>query len=295
MGWRERDYSQERMPYSDGPFGGAFGRPGPAAWRLMLVHGVVFVGMLIVRRAPGLAEWIALSEAARRPTGVLLHPFALGLNVPNLTLLMSIFSAMFLLWALLQLGTTIENRLGSAWMLTSYAVANVLAGLGYVGIAAFDPAFAGYPLVMPIGALAAWAWWGWRNIQIDTVMIFSSTMRAGNLIGIIAVIYIGLTVLGRGFGTLAWLAAIGAACLAPGLVDAFNTWRERRAQPTRVGAVRRRALRAVERAETAAPATDAPEDDVDEILAKISREGIDALTSAERARLEAARLRRLGK
>ncbi|MCA9244000.1 MAG: hypothetical protein KDA32_08610, partial [Phycisphaerales bacterium] len=178
------------------------------------------------------------------------------------------------------------------WLLSTYAVGNLLGGGGFLIVARLNPPLAIFPLMMPIGALAAWAWWGWRNLRTDTVLVFSQAVRAGDLIAIIAAVYIGMTILGRGFGTVAWLAAIGCGIAAPALVDAINEWREGRAEaPARVA--RRPATRSISRERSEQPAPETRDDDIDDVLAKISREGMDALTDAERARLEAARQRKL--
>ncbi len=304
MGWRERDYSQWSWREPGGRADWRSRLPPPAAAGLLVVLAVAYIAFLIMRAETGtqLEPWIrlygqtratlenpALAETAVdaprgcTPLAVLLHPLASER-------VLSLLLAMLTVWIL---GGMIEQRIGAARMLTYFWVGCVMAGAGYFVTARFAPDMAVLPLDDPVGAFAAWCVACWFAFRWDPIDVLGRTFPLSGVIATCALISVGLTLFLFGFAAFAWLVAVVCGGAAAPLVEALARVIAVRSQ--RLAARRAptpRAPRQPVRAslpprESLAPSAD--EAEIDEILAKISREGLPALTADERRRLEAAR------
>lgn len=304
MGWRERDYSQAswREPRRIG----GIRLPPTVTLVLLAAHGVLFVALQITRAetGPALDSWTRLggrvesgparSEAPAaaasltplRATGVLLHP--VGTN--------RVLTLIFVVVTLWILAGPLESRIGGGRVLLLYVAGSLLAGAAFYAVAALAPTLGATALDYPVGAFAAWCLASWWVFADDFLIVFGKVSTRAKLIAIFAAVSVGLTLLLGGFGALAWLAAVALAVLAAYLLPLLE-WRAapRRARPVAARAPRERPIRVPVRvnaglpdaAAAAPPARRAIE--IDDILAKISREGLAALTPAERSRLESAR------
>ena len=121
----------------------------------------------------------------------------------------------------------------------------------------------------------------YRSLAGEMTLFLGKLRRVSHLVGVAVAVMVGLMFVLHGLGALGWLAAlIVGGCAEPLL----------RSLPA-ASALRRSARpRHVVRPSIPPPPDDA---DVDDILEKISRDGIDSLTPEDRERLEAARRAKL--
>lgn len=281
MGVWDRDYSKTDCGRE---VGGIDWRSRLPPRGTLILIGLHLVGFLIVR-----AAWHDGGEAAQilarlrndtlHPGAVLLHPFG---NVSFWMLALVVYA----IWAL---GGRIESRLGAGRLLGMYALGTLLAGVVFLGFAQLSSEHSAYALDTPAGALAAWALAAWRTMRDEMVSVFGKLMTTAKLVGLGAAIVVGLIYLVEGPGATGWLIAAAAGSLA---WPATNLARQ--SGGVRAGSFggRRREAASGGAASDNVEA-DAADAVLDEILAKISREGIDALTPAEHHRLEAARRAKL--
>ncbi len=273
MGWHERDYSSDTWG-EIGTRRGGLRWPPRGAGILIIVHAAAFVlvQVLFSEGAAGQVTMLTLSQESAYALGILLHPLA---TREALTL---IFSAV-IIWLL---GGHIERLRGRGRMLLLYVLGNVLAGLAYYAIARFAPAAAGIPLDSPAGASAAWCVLACTAMAGERLALLGRYWRAWQLLGVGLAVIVGLMFAFHRLGAIGWLAALTAGAGAHPVLAGLGAWRS--------SAVRGRPVvrRSVPRRQPAAEDVD-----IDDILAKISREGIDALTQADRDRLDAARQARL--
>jgi len=274
MGWRDRDYSS--TDYRETRFSpGGLRRPPNATLVLMILHGAALLLMLAMHAGDGqsVAQMLALSGASAHVLGVFLHPIATT----------SLLSAAFVVLTLWGLAGRLEPRLGSQRIVLLYIVANVAGGAAYFLIARLAAAVAGAPLDYPVGALAALCLLATRRLREDSVQVFGRMTNMGRVCAICGLIVIGLAVVMNGLGALAWLAAAAVGTASGVVMERMPAL----AMPKR----RPRVRPSIRRPNGGLPPIEQPE--VDDILAKISREGLDALTDAERQRLEAVRRAKL--
>ncbi len=267
MSWRDREYNQSS--YRDA-YSGAVLRewlPPAGTLTILLIHL--------------LAPWFlpkAGELAATDPLGILIHPL---LSPP---ILASLLAAVSLWW----LGAEVEQTHGTLTTVGLYAAGNLVAGLSAYGFARAAPALAALP-VLPLGALSAWGLLLWGRPHWDQMPVLGrvvSTRRALAILALVFAAYVVTTYGGYSFSPL--IAALGG--LATGWVYAISTQR----RPARRAPPRARSIDApAGGAALRRPAEAEP--DIDGILAKISREGIAALTEDERRLLEAARQAKLRK
>lgn len=304
MGWRERDYSHWSWREPGGRADWRSRLPPPATAGLLVVLAVAYVAFLIMRAETGteLEPWIrlygqtratldspALAETAVdaprgcTPLAVLLHPLASER-------VLSLLLAMLTVWIL---GGLVEQRIGPARMLTYFWVGCVMAGAGYFVAARLAPNMAVLPLDDPVGAFAAWCVACWFAFRWDPIDVLGRTFPLSGVIATCALISVGLTLFLFGFAAFAWLVAVVCGGAAAPLVETLARvialrWRRHEARRSSRPPAPRQPVRASppER-EALVPSPD--EAEIDEILAKISREGLPALTPDERRRLEAAR------
>ncbi len=277
MGWQDRDYSD-----------GAYGEPVSTTWgirrppnatlALMVVHGAAYLLAVALDRGQGqvIADRFVLSGATANRLGILLHP--LGTT--------RFLTALFVVLALWSVGGRLEVRFGMRHLVALYLVCNVAAGAIYLAVARGLPALAVMPLDYPVGALAGFCVVAGLRLRYEAVLILGRVTSAAKLYAVCGAVVIVLAIAGARAGAVAWLAGVIAGGLAALLVElgpALVKPRQYR--------VRRVIRRSVPRPR-AAPVT-LEEPDIDDILAKISREGLASLTDAERERLEAARQAKL--
>jgi membrane associated rhomboid family serine protease len=276
VGWQDRDYS-------DGSYGEPVSttwgirRPPGATLALMILHGVAFLLMLALQHGDGqaIAALLPLSGSAATPLGILLHPLGNA----------SFFTALFVVLAFWSLGGRLELRLGVQRLIAVYVLGNLAAGAAYFGVARGLPALAAMPLDYPVGALAGLCAVAWQRLRDDAVQVLGRVTSAAKVYAICGAIVVGLAILEAREGAAAWLAGALAGGVSAWL---FMYW----PGPVRF---RRRATRQVVRPSIPRSVLQPPpaEPDIDDLLAKISRQGIASLTDAERQRLETARRAKL--
>jgi len=275
VGWQERDYSDESYGEPVSTTGG-LRRPPNGTLALMIIHGAAFVLMLMLRHGNGeaIVAMCALSGETAHPLGILLHPLATA----------DVLRAAFVVLALWSLAGRLEPRMGLLRLVVLYVAGNLMAGGVYFGVALGLPTLATAPLDYPVGALAALCLTAWRQLRHDLVQVLGRVMSIATIYAICAGIVVVLAFAGAREGALAWLLAAAAGA---GSAPLAARWSSGPRRPRRVRQVVRPSIPPA----IIQPPPDEP--DVDDILAKISREGIGALTDAERDRLERARRAKL--
>ncbi|MFQ5806718.1 MAG: rhomboid family intramembrane serine protease [Phycisphaerae bacterium] len=280
MGVYDRDYTKTGAGRGAGIAWGAH-LPPRGALALIVLHGLGFLTVLMMRHDAGgaAATMFVLRGAASHPAAIVLHPIGSE----------SILTLAFVAYAIWTLGGRIESRWGTTRLLSLYVLGTIISGGVYFGFAQRAPDLAGYALVMPTGALAAWALAAWRNLSDEMVSVFGRLVTVAKATAIGAAIVAGLVFFRGGPAATAWLIAAAAGSLAWPVVNVFrgNVRASSAARQLR----RARAARPPTRCDAAQPVAEDPA--IDDLLAKISREGLDALTPAERERLEAARQAKL--
>ncbi|MEP0845961.1 MAG: hypothetical protein HRF50_03960 [Phycisphaerae bacterium] len=273
MSWEHRSYSWDS---------GREARPGPrnllltpVTLGLLIVHatGFLIVQMMLFDVGREAAAFFPLVGAASHPAAIVLHPVSTQ----------SVLSLAFVLLIIWSAGKTLESALGGIRLLRAYLAGNLVAGGVYFGLARLLPGSAQAPLMEPIGALAAWSALAVQHLGRELTPLFGRSVSLRRLIAICCSVVALLMLVRYGAGSAAWLVAAccgGAFPLAFELARLVRPWR---------GPRRRRIETRPAREGRTAPS----EADIDEILAKISREGLGSLTELERARLEEARQLRL--
>ncbi len=279
MGWRDRDYSKDEPWTQRGAAGAIFRWPSRAAGVLILVHVGAFVLMLLIGTEPGgaaVVQNLSLSDKQAHPLAIVTHPLATRD-------LLSIIVTIFILWTL---AARVEQQFGWRRMIALYAAGNLLAGAAFFTLARLWPPLAGAGLDSPTGAFAAWCVIAYRGMSDQMVPVFGRMHRLSRVVAVSIAIAVTLMLALRGLGTIGWAAALTAGgCAEPvianvggGLVRMPRRTHLRPSIPDEDGGGRLRG----------------PDPfDVDDILAKISRNGIGSLTPRDRDRLEAARQARL--
>lgn len=294
MSWQDRDYNADSA-------GGGLHRfwrdariflPPPATLALVVVHVIAYWVVLAMGygRSPQAAVPLALSSGYLSPYGVLAHPIAANSGLISTLVIIAIWTA----------GGAIENLIGPNRLFTLYVVGNVFAGVGYVAVAGFLPHLAVAPLAVPLGAWMAWLMLVLRQYPYEILSIFGFTVRVirfmGALLAVAALAALFRFQAGAAALLAAGLTAAGAAYVLETLgarVTHAHHEPERRAP--------RRPMQGPPEMEFLGDDEEEVDDDaaasinVDDLLEKISRSGIDSLTPEERARLEQARQERLRK
>jgi membrane associated rhomboid family serine protease len=276
LGWHDRDYADGVQGDSVAARWGIT-RPPPATLALMVLHGAAYLLMVALGQSQGLAGRLVLSGGAANRLGILLHQ--LGTT--------SFPTALFVVLALWSVGGRLETRLGKRHLLALYVVCNLAAGAAYLAVARGVPALAALPLDYPVGGLAGFCVVAALRLRNEAVLVFGRVTSAPKLYVVCGAIVIVLAIADARLGAVGWLSSLIAGGLAALLVE-YWTLVEPRQYP-----VRRKVRRALPRA--VPPPIVLEEPDIDDLLAKISREGLASLTDAERRRLEAARQAKLRK
>ncbi len=264
MGVWDRDYAQPERANAPQPW--PISRPPPAALGLLVVHGLAFLIAVGMRNdAEAAASTLALHTPPNAWYAVLTHAIA-SAN------LISVLSTAYVIWAL---GGWLERRGGGAYMLTLYACAIVGAGVTYRLLA--QTGMPAAELDHPLGVLASWAFVTARLARHEAVPLFGRVFTMPQIIGGIAALMLLFMMLAHGAGAGILIAsAVAGAATAP-LAIALHAVMVRKPR---------------NRTRQAAPPP-VSEPDIDDVLAKISRQGIDSLTADERRRLETARRAKL--
>ena len=276
MGIWDREYTRASFGQRGG-VGWQSHLPPRAALALIGVHVFGFFVMFMIRHDVGeraLLPFILRSDALH-PAAILLHPFG------NLSLLTLVF-VVYVIWTL---GGRIATRFGGGQLWLLYGLGTLISGVVYFGFAQVASNLAGYGLDMPAGAFAAWVWTAWRELSDEMVSVFGRLTTVAKATAIGAAIVAGLVFFQQGPAATGWLLAAasgGLACVVAGAL------RNRRRPAIGISPVI-----GGQAARTSNAQPDADDELLDELLAKISREGIDSLTPAERDRLEAARRAKL--
>lgn len=314
MGWQDRDYSTEH-PWERWEAEHGSGRrrdvSGPPRTVIVLIciHVAAFVLMYMFESDPtsrDIGRSFGLSAESLAPQGILLHPY-------SSTSFFSVFLDGLILWTV---GSAVIQRCGALSTCCWYVAGNLAAGVAFFGIGRTAPDCAVVPLHAPLGAFSAWLCALYLTFGNEYVMILGKMRRFGLLLALaFGVVMLAAMIFYRlsGFAFIgASLAGLAGAPLGAGLADVLRRVRlpdfrrpmpPRPRQPRRVvrpdeeaAPVERAVIRSSAQTSTVtapAPSRTTAPDDIDDLLAKISREGIASLTDEERSRLEAARQARL--
>jgi membrane associated rhomboid family serine protease len=242
----------------------------------MIVHGLAFVLVLMLQASAQPAAPLDWVNVAKHPAGIVLHPLATG----------RVLSAVFVVFALWSLGGRLELKLGGKRLIQLYVVGNFIAGIVYFGVVRAVSAQPERVLDYPAGALAAMCLAAWTHLADQSVNVFGRITSAAKMYAVCAAIVVAMEMLGHRQDALYWLPAVAAGGTGALLVEWWN--QRGRAQPRR-----RRAIRSSIPQRRSEPRREEP--NIDDILAKISRSGLDSLTKDERRRLEEARQIKLGR
>jgi membrane associated rhomboid family serine protease len=277
MGIWDRDYSKTPTGHKAGRLAWRLRRPSGGALALLALHVLGFFMILIMRHGGGQRATVlfVLEGPASHPAAIVLHPFGSG----------SILTLVFVAYVIWTLGGRVESRFGTARLLLLYVLGTIIAGTVYFGFAQTAPDLARFGLATPAGALAAWALAAGQNLSDEMVSVFGRLITVARATAIGAAILGGLVFFVGGPAATGWLIAAAAGSLAWPVVNVLGGTVGAASEPRRLR--RARSVQPGFSREDTPSAADEPA--VDDILAKISREGLDALTPAERERLEAAR------
>jgi membrane associated rhomboid family serine protease len=267
MGVWDRDYARTR-PDEERRTRRRARVPPPGALTLLAVHlfGIVMVTVMRHDAGPQAADVFRLEGNTSHLAAIALHP--IGTH--------SWLAFAFVVLVIWMLGARVERRLGPGHLLALYVAGTLIAGSFYFAFAQVAPELAEYALVIPAGGLAAWVLAARRSLVHETVALLGHSTTTATAATVGAAIVAGCVFFWGGPGATGWLLAAVAGSLAS---PASRLIRGEVGTATRSRRPRRQG---VERAAPEEPA-------IDDILTKISREGLDALTPAERDRLEAAR------
>ncbi|MBI5866384.1 MAG: hypothetical protein HZB38_18085 [Planctomycetes bacterium] len=285
MSWHERDYNWRERNASGAVDWRAF-LPPPMTLKLLLAH---LAGFIVASFAVGGTRYSNGGPLALRAEfhtwAVLTHPIATQSG--------GVFWIMMaVIW---MLAAPIEARLGARTMLGRYGVASLFSGLAYIAIAAISPSLAAMPLDFPLGAIVAWSLIYWRRLAHEQAMFlkwpFSISSAALWLLGLacLAALMVFRT------GAAAWMAA----GLTGGILSLVLEFRAEAvdSEDPDLATVKRPRVKRKLRAQPpkkADPVQHAEDAELDAILTKISREGLNSLTPAEWKELERARQARRG-
>ncbi len=286
MSWRERDYSQadplESKSYH--PAGLRVMFCSTAALVLAGLHTAAFAAVHLVERSLGWQAKALLGlHAEAHPIAIITHPLATN---DALVFLLAVLAV----W---MLASRAVLRRGTWSILAIYASGNCLAGCTFWLVGRIEPAWAAVGLDFPLGGLAALLLDLWpRRSELPTSGV-AGVVGTKTLIACGLVLAGGVLVWLREYGALAWCAAgLTGALTAPLshiLSDCLS--RQRAAAPEQ--SWRASGPVDVQRLSGPSIANAEVEPEIDDILAKISREGFSRLSEEERQRLELARQMKL--
>ncbi|TWT42309.1 Rhomboid family protein [Phycisphaerae bacterium RAS1] len=281
MSWENRDYSQEGWREASSTPWREYLPTRAAAW-LIAVHLAAFALTLMLAYDSGRASvaMLALRGDNPQPLAMLTHPLA-----PS-----GLFALLFAVLFIWSFGSFIESQVGPLRLIVLYVSGNLLAGAAYFGFSRWQPPLAQSPLDTPVGALAAWAMLAFLRMRFEYRPVFGKLYPVPNIVAVCAGILAALELFRGGPGAAAWIIAAAAGAIGGAMPERLP--RLRGARPRLRPVVRPSIVRVVARDDEPLDETDA-DANIDDVLAKISREGIGSLTEAERERLEAARRAKL--
>jgi hypothetical protein len=285
VGWRDRDYSKATRSHDGARLAhrGARASLPSAVLLLTLLHVAGFTVVWVSATDPYAANMLAAVRTGG--LGHWLHPLLMDDPLHFLLVIAA-------LWLI---GTRVEQAVGALHLLAVYTLGAASAAVGFLMIESLAPQWASLTLEFPAGSLAAVALSAWRHSRYSLVTVFGRTVTYRTTLSLSVAIVAALTLMGRGTGAVGWVTAVAAGALASPICDALSSWRRRRAfVRARPGVLRARtAVKAQEPAFLTPGTALSQEADIDDLLAKISKGGLNSLSPAERARLERARQRML--
>ena len=269
MGWQDREYNWD----GEGSYGEFSWRPPTVTAWLLGLHVVSFV----------LLQSVTLTDLS---LGVALSPF--GYSPEPWRGVLALITVVFVF---LFLGARIERSDGPGRVLTLYFAGTLGGIIGHLGIALLAPHLAGLPIgPVPNGAFAAFAMFGLARYRDEPVSFFGYPRTVAWVIGLLSLLTIGFQFWRMGPETVGWLVGVFAGGITATFLDGFDPvewWSAWRAAQRRKAVVRP----SIPKHPPPDPEPDPNEGKLDDLLAKISREGFDALTEAEREELEEMRAR----
>jgi hypothetical protein len=291
MSWRERDYSHAGLA------GEGLARPprlhvmlySSAALLLAGLHVTAFVLLHLTGRGFDRLVPVQLGlHADGSALAIVTHPLA---TRDPVVLLLSVLAV----W---MLASRAALRRGMRSIVVMYLCGNALAGGAFWIVGRIEPAWAAAGLDFPLGGLAALLLDSWPRRSDLLLAELTHVVGMKVLVACGILLTGGLLVWLRGYGALAWCAAGVAGALAAPLVSVLSgldrCWP---AQPVRRGVPARGRTSDVpphfDGGTRTSNIESEAEPDIDDILAKISREGFARLSAEERQRLEAARQAKL--
>jgi len=251
-----------------------FGLGGPLTplVRILLIANVgVFVLQSLADHFFGFTEWFGLVPA-HVAQGAVWQP------VTYMFLHGGVWHLLFNMWALFVFGGDVERRMGSLDFAGLYAACGIGAGLCSL---AFAWGTAG-PIIGASGAifgvmLAFAVFNPYRPITLLVFLVLPLTLQARWLVALLAGVQMLFLLEHPGAGYVAHLAGLGIA----GIYLRAPDWRE----SLRRSFHRRRVERQMKIVTTARVTERKLQDEVDDLLDKISKKGMSGLTAEEKKRL----------
>lgn len=295
MSWEFREYAQEE-PWREPATWHGIRLPPRVVAVLLVLHAAAYLAVLAARwdlptTSPYL-NGVSSQHADIRPLTILFHPYTPASTrlLGGLLLFALVIS---LLWSL---GRMVHDRVGPRRLLLLYVLGNAMSGLFYWSAANVFPALCVAPLDYPVGALSAWALLAYQHMQFEYVPVFDRMQPLPRVVAVGALILAAAEVLNYGSGAAFWIvsAMVGAGALhvAPFLERLGHGPRARFFRRVHRPDFRPRSS-AQHSAERGTTVADADSVELDRMLAKISREGMTALSEQERETLERLRQERL--
>lgn len=276
MSWRERDYHRSMSFDLSRVL-----REWQPPWGVIGIVALHVVLETFFTQVPGAAAWAerhaTLSDSSSSPLAILLHPWA---ATPGL-------SFFFTLLAVGGLGAQLEGRLGTVRILLLYLFGNLAAGVGFFALTRFAPHATFVALTAPIGGLAAWLAATWRSMRDETIVVFGKFIPVSQFTSLLAFGFVVLLLVASKQNPMGWVVALAmGALIGAARLDSSRVRWPRRSRARRV-------VTDEQFDEEFFADLDVrscpPQVEIDDILAKISANGIQSLTPQERDRLESAR------
>lgn len=261
-----------------------FGLGGPLTplVRVLLIANVgMFVLQSLADRLFGFTEWFGLVPQ-HVAHGAIWQP------VTYMFLHGGVWHLLFNMWALFVFGGDVERRMGSLDFAGLYAACGIGAGLCSLAFAWGSPVAVIGASGAIFGVMLAFAVFNpYRPITLLVFLVLPLTLQARWLIAILAGVQMLFLLDHPGAGYVAHLAGLGIA----GLYLRAPEWWE----TLRLNLQRRRVAKQMKIVTVARVTERKLQEDVDELLEKISKKGMSGLTAEEKKRLYEAsdQLRRL--
>ncbi len=272
MGWQDREYHWDgEQDYG----GGTWRPPVVTAWLL----GILIAVFVLVQSVSG-PEYLAWWSYLLSPFGWSIQPWRGGLAVVTI------------IFVLLTLGARIERSDGGGTLVGLFLLGSLAGVAAHLAVALTAPSLAGLPVApIPNGGFAAMAMFGMHRYRDEHVSLFGYVRTVSWVIGLVALVMLAFRFLSLGPDAIGWLTGTLAGALVgttpESVRDLSQWWAVLRPRRRPRAAVRPSIPRTPPPVEEPDPLTTT----LDDLLEKISREGIEALTDEERDQLERARSR----